>query len=322
MGPPELTLGIVSYNTRDLTVRCVDAALAAVHGLPALVSIADNGSSDGTPETLRTTYSQAVCLAFPDNPGYGGALNRIFTRYPARFLLAMNADVFLEKDTVTRLQALLESHPECGLVGPSFTGRDGEPQPSCRRFPSMGFAMGELFALHGIFPGNPWNRRGYYAGHDLTSHQWVEAVSGACMLIRGEAFRRVGGFDEGFRMYFEETDLCWRLRAAGFSTGFCPQARAVHWHGASTIQTSVRQVEYYLSYVRFFRKHHGRGPARALAAAIAVSTLARMLVLPLKYPPLSRRQIRLLRPKLAACRRLLADLPRWATAGAETQVPQ
>jgi GT2 family glycosyltransferase len=321
MGLPELTLGIVSYNTRDLTLRCVDAALAAIHGFPALVVVADNGSSDGTLETLRADYSQAVCLSFPDNPGYGGALNRIFARHPARFFLAMNADILLGRDTVSHLQGFLAAHPECGLAGPSFTGRDGDPQRSCKRFPTLGFALGELFALHAVAPRNPWVRRFYYADRDLTDSAWVETVSGAAMLIRGEALQRVGGFDEGFRMYFEETDLCWRLRAAGFTVGFCPQARAVHWHGASTIQTSVRQVDYYLSYIRFFRKHYGRGPAYFLAAAVAVSTVARMLALPLKYPPLRKGQREVLRPKLAASRRLLVELWRWAIAGPPPQAP-
>ena len=148
------------------------------------------------------------------------------------------------------------------------------------------------------------------------------SVSGAAMLIRGEAFRRIGGFDEGFQMYFEETDLCRRLCDAGFRVAFCPQAKAVHWHGASTLQTSVRQVEYYLNYVRYFRKHQGRGPALVLAVAVAVSTVLRMLALPFKYPPLSRRSRTILRPKLSACWRLLGDLFRPAIRRTVREVRQ
>jgi GT2 family glycosyltransferase len=226
----------------------------------------------------------------------------------------LNADVLLDPESLRILRTYLADHPECALAGPSLRGRDGEPQPSCKRFPTAGFAVGELFALHALAPRNPWNRRFYYEDQDLSRPARVETVSGAAMLIRGDAFRRIRGFDEGFRMYFEETDLCRRLQQAGYGVALVPQAKAVHWHGASTIQTSVRQVEYYLSYVHYFRKHHGPAAARLLAGAIAVGTAGRMVGLLLKYPPLSRRRAAALGPKLAACRRLLGAL-RGSAAG-------
>ena len=128
------------------------------------------------------------------------------------------------------------------------------------------------------------------------------------MLLRAEAFEAVGRFDERFWMYFEETDLCRRLHDRGHAVAFCPAARATHQHGASTRQTSVRQVEYYLSYVRYFRKHHRRGSAAILRAAVAAAALARMAALVVKYPPVNRRRAASLREKQAACARLLRAL--------------
>ena len=128
------------------------------------------------------------------------------------------------------------------------------------------------------------------------------------MLLRAEAFDAVGRFDEGFRMYFEETDLCRRFQDRGHAVAFCPAARATHQHGASTRQTSVRQVEYYLSYVRYVRKHHGRGAAALLRAAVAAGALARMAALVVKYPPVDTHRAASLREKEAACARLLRSL--------------
>lgn len=317
----ELTVGVVSYNTRDLTCRCLGSALKTMHQRPGLVVLADNGSTDGTLEAVAAAFPDVVRLSFPENPGYGGALNRILARHPARFFLAMNADVLMAEDGMIPLLAHLENHPECALVGPRLAGKDGQPQESCKRFPTLGFAFAELFALNAMLPESWWLRRFYYGDQDLTRPLGVDTVSGAVMLIREEAFRRIGGFDEGFRMYFEETDLCRRLQDAGYRVALCPQATAVHWHGASTIQTAVRQVEYYLSYVRFFRKHHGPGAARILKAAVLVSTGLRMLALPMKYPPVSRRRLDVLLPKLAACRRLLGALcpPAIRRASTETR---
>jgi N-acetylglucosaminyl-diphospho-decaprenol L-rhamnosyltransferase len=272
------------------------------------VVLVDNGSTDGTLEAVAAAFPEVVRLSFPDNPGYGGALNRAFRGGPAWSYLALNSDILLHADAIKLLMDFLRQHPECGLVGPALMYPDGRPQPSAKRFPDLAFGLAESLWLNRLLPGNGLVRRFYYADQDLANHPWVDTVSGAAMLIRGEAFRRIGGFDEGFRMYFEETDLCRRLHDAGYRVAFCPQATAVHWHGASTIQTSVRQVEYYLSYVRFFRKHHGRGAARILAVGVAVGTVLRMLALPFKYPPLSRRRVNLLRPKLAACACLLKAL--------------
>jgi len=310
---PDVTVAIVSFNTRELTLQAVAAARTATAGMDAAVVLADNGSTDGTPEAVRAAFPDVEVLVHPDNPGYGTAINRAAAAHPSAWLCALNADVLLDPESLRILRAYLADHPECAVAGPSLTGRDGKPQPSCKRFPTVDFAVAELFALHALAPRNRWNRRFYYAGEDLHRPVRVETVSGAAMLIRGNAFRQIGGFDQGFRMYFEETDFCRRLQEAGFAVAFCPEAGAVHWHGASTIQTSARHVEYYLSYVRYFHKHHGPGAARLLAAAIAVSTAGRMVGLLVKYPPLSRQRAAALGLKLAACRRLLGALRGSAT---------
>ena len=299
---------VVSYNTLHLALEALAAARAAAAPRDAALLLADNGSTDATPAAARAEFPEVTVLENPDNPGYGAAINRAAAARPAAYLCALNADVVLAPDCLRILRGFLDAHPACGLVGPALTYPDGRPQASCKRLPTLGVALGELFGVHSLLPRNRWVRRFYYGDLDLTREAAVDTVSGAAMLIRGEAFARVGGFDAGFRMYFEETDLCRRFRDAGFTVAFCPAARAVHRHGASTRDTSVRQVDYYLSYVRYFRKHHGRAAAAILTAAVALTTAGRMAGLPLKYPPLDRRRAALLRAKEAACARLLCAL--------------
>jgi N-acetylglucosaminyl-diphospho-decaprenol L-rhamnosyltransferase len=311
-----LSVAVVSFNTREITLRCLQATEdATAEGVIAL-TLVDNGSTDGTVEVARREHPTWRIVALPENPGYGSALNRSFREVSGSSYLALNSDSHLRPDAIRLLLDFLQRHPECGLVGPALIYPDGRPQLSAKRFPSLPLALAEVLCLHSVFARNRSLRRFYYEDQNLATHPWVDTVSGAAMLIRSEAFRRIGGFDEGFRMYFEETDLCRRLHDAGYRVALCAQAAAIHSHGASTIQTSVRQVEYYLSYVRYFRKHHGPGSARTLSAAIALSTVARMLVLPLKYPPLSRQRSDLLRGKLAACLCLLGQL--WRPPAART----
>jgi GT2 family glycosyltransferase len=304
----DTTVIVVSYNTRQLTLQAVAAARKATVGLDARVVVADNGSTDGTAEALRAADPDVVVLVNPDNPGYGAAVNRAAATQPAAYVCAMNADVVLEPESLATLRRFLDANRACGLVGPALVYPDGTPQPSAKRFPTLGLALGEVFGLHSLAPRNRWVRQFYYEDRDLTREALVDTVSGAVMLLRGEAFDAVGRFDEGFWMYFEETDLCRRLRSRGYSVALCPAAQAVHQHAASTRQASVRQVEYYLSYVRYFRKHHRRGAAAMLRAAVAANALARMAALVVKYPPVDRRRAASLRAKEAGCARLLRSL--------------
>jgi len=298
---------IVCYNTRALTLQAVASARKATAGLDARVIVADNGS-DGTAEAVRDADPDVTVLVNADNPGYGTAVNRAAATQRSRHVCAMNADVVLEPESLVTLRRFLDANRDCGLVGPALAYPDGAPQASAKRFPTLGLALGEVLGVHAMAPRNRWVRRFYYEDRDLTRDARVDTVSGAVMLLRTEAFDAVGRFDEGFRMYFEETDLCRRFQDRGHAVAFCPAARATHQHGASTRQTSVRQVEYYLSYVRYVRKHHGRAAAAILRAAVAAGALARMAALVVKYPPLDSRRVASLREKEAACARLLRSL--------------
>ena len=299
---------VVSYNTRELTLQAVASARKATAGLDARVIVADNGSADGTVAAVRAADPEVTVLENPDNPGYGAAINRATAAERSTHVCAMNADVVLEPECLVTLRRFLDVNRACGLVGPALAYPDGTPQPSAKRFPTLGLALGEVVGLHTLAPGNRWVRRFYYENRDLTRDALVDTVSGSVMMIRTEALDAVRGFDEAFRMYFEETDLCRRLRDCGHSVAFCPAAHAVHRHGASTLQTSVRQVEYYLSYVRYFRKHHCRAAAAILRAAVIAGALVRMAALVVKYPPLDRHRAARLRAKEAACARLLRSL--------------
>jgi N-acetylglucosaminyl-diphospho-decaprenol L-rhamnosyltransferase len=302
-----LAVIVVGYNTRALTLRAVASARKAATGLDARIVVADNGS-DGTAAAVRDADPEVAVLVNADNPGYGAAVNRAAAAHPATYVCAMNGDVVLEPESLTTLLRFLDAHRECALVGPALTYPDGAPQASAKRFPTLGLALGEVLGIHAAAPRNRWVRRFYYADRDLTRETRVDTVSGAVVMARTAAFDEVGGFDEGFRMYFEETDLCRRLHARGHAVAFCPAARAIHQHGASTRQTSVRHVEYFLSYVRYVRKHHGRGAAAVMRAAVAAAALARMAALVVKYPPLDARRAASLRAKEAAQARLLRSL--------------
>ena len=307
MNAIDLAVIIVSYNTRALTLEAVASARKAAAGLDARVLVADNGS-DGTAHAVREADPAVTVLENADNPGYGAAINRAAAAHRSAYLCAMNADVVLEPGCLVTLRRFLDANRDCGLAGPALAYPDGSPQASAKRFPTLGLGLGEVLGIHAAAPRNRWVKQFYYADRELTRDCRVDTVSGAVMVARTDAFDEVGRFDEGFRMYFEETDLCRRLHARGHAVALCPGARAVHQHGASTRQTSMRQVEYYMSYVRYFRKHHGRAAAAIFRTAVAVGALARMAALLVKYPPVDSHRVASLKAKEAACARLLRSL--------------
>jgi N-acetylglucosaminyl-diphospho-decaprenol L-rhamnosyltransferase len=305
---PEISVAVVSFNTRELTLQCLASAQSAAGGLRASLTLVDNGSSDGTIGAAQQTYPHWRIISLPDNPGYGAALNRAFAAAPAKYYLALNSDVLIDALALRALCTYLDGHPSCGLAAPALIYPDGRPQPTAKRIQTLPFAIGEVLEFHALMSRNRWVRRFYYQDHDLSKAQDVESVSGAVLLIKGEAYHRIGGFDEGFRLYFEETDLCIRLHRAGYDVAVVPEAQAVHVHGASTSQTTMRRVEYYVSYVRFLHKHQGQVSARLLAAAVMLRTVIQMLGLVVKYPPISSIRASMLVSKLAACGRLLRAL--------------
>ena len=263
---------IVSYNTRDELRGC----LASVERLrPAAVIVVDNASSDGSPAMVRAEFPSVKLLANADNPGYGAAANQAISECTSPYVLLLNADTRLADPTLELLADYLDRHPHVAIVGPRLTNHDGSLQPSCHAFPTAATVLLELTVL-GRLGGSvlrlPGVRRWYpLAGpHDRAGQ--TDWVKGAALAIRREAFDRVGGFDRAFFLYFEETDLCRRLSAAGWETHFTPEATVVHAGEASTRQHRAEASYRLIESLRLYsQKHHSA--ARRLALALTLQLI-------------------------------------------------
>jgi GT2 family glycosyltransferase len=305
---PELSLAVVSFNTCKTTLHCIKCAEDAATGISTNFIFVDNGSTDGSVCAVQQQYPHWKIIEIPENPGYGSALNLAFSLYPGRFFMAMNSDLFLEKNTLQILMNFLKENKSCGVVGPSLCFLNGKSQPSAKRMYTLSFALCEISFFHLIFPNNSWLQHFYYKDIDLVTNPWVDSISGSAMLFRQEAFIESGGFDEGFRMYFEEIDLCLRIKQKGYKIGICKKARAIHTHAVSTRKTSVREMEYYISYMRFFEKHYNQITCRIIFLAIAAATVARLIGLTIKYFPISEGRIALFFLKFKTCIELLTKV--------------
>jgi N-acetylglucosaminyl-diphospho-decaprenol L-rhamnosyltransferase len=225
----------------------------------ASVVVVENGASGSTEAALASLLEEhsPVRIVRPGrNVGYGGGVNRGLAALaaepsPPQWVLVSNADLEVHPGALDSLRSVLEAHPAWAIVGPRVFTDTGDVYPSVRAFPSFTDAAGH--ALLGLFkPDNPFTRRynpGAPDGDAVTAADWV---SGSCFMARREALEELGGFDEAYFMYLEDTDLCWRAHHAGWGVGFAGTAAVTHVQGVSTARHPYRMmVAHHRSALRF-----------------------------------------------------------------------
>lgn len=267
---PTVSAVVVNYKARDHLLACVRSLRD--EGVDDVV-VADNRSRDGSREALAAADPAARFLDTGGNLGYGTAANRGAALATGGALLVCNSDVVLEPGSVKSLLAVLDTDPTVAVVGPRVENLDGTLYPSPRTFPDLAVALGHAF-LGPVAPGNRFTRRYRMLDWDHAERRDADWVSGACFLVRRDAWTALGGFDEAYFMYAEDVDLCWRARAAGWTVAFEPTARVTHAQGVSSDLRPYRMVvAHHRSLLRFYRKTR-RGPALTVPL-VAVGLAAR-----------------------------------------------
>jgi N-acetylglucosaminyl-diphospho-decaprenol L-rhamnosyltransferase len=262
---------IVSYNVRDLLLRCVESLRR--DGLQRIV-VVDNASGDGTAAAVAAAEPDIDLVALERNVGFAGGVNRGVARTDTPYVAVVNPDEVVEPGCTATLVESLERDPELAVVGPRITTPDGRTYPSARMFPDLVVAAGHAF-LYLVWPGNPFSRRYRMVDWDHASAREVDWVAATHLLVRRRAFDEVGGFDDGYFMYMEDVDLCWRLRRAGWKVGYEPAATVVHEIGRSTDQTPYRMIVAHHRSVWRYAVRRSTGWRRALLPLIAVALVVR-----------------------------------------------
>jgi len=270
---------VVNHDAGDALVDCV-ASLRA-DGVDELV-VVDNASTDGSTERLEAAESDVRVVRSHRNLGYGAGVNRGLVLVDSELVLVCNPDVVVHQGAIAAMAAALDEDPERLIAGPCILESDGRRYPSARRFPSWVDAAGHAL-LSPFDPTNRFSRR--YRMDDLATSatSGVDWVSGACFLARRSPLMRLGGFDERYFMYLEDTDLCWRARRQGYSVVYVPAATVSHSQGLSTGRRPYRMlVAHHRSALRFagrtttgWRRVGIPAVALLLALRLAVVTVLR-----------------------------------------------
>jgi GT2 family glycosyltransferase len=305
----DVSVIIVSWNTKALLARCLAQLEAACDGLDVEVFVVDNGSTDGSVELVREHFPQVRLFANRQNLGFVRANNQALPLAQGEFVLLLNSDAFVEPSALRELVGFLRSHSAAGAAGPRLNYPDGSLQRSCTAFPTVFDELCLMLQLDRLFPRSRLFGRFWLSGWDYSAVREVDVVMGACLLVRRRVVEQVGLLDEAFFMYSEEVDWCYRIRRAGWRLYLVPQARATHIWGGSTGPVRVEAfIHLFRSRLIFFRKHRSRLAAATVKLVFVVGSLLR-LVAATPLALLARLQQQPAHPKLIGYWRLLWALP-------------
>lgn len=235
MGNPELTVIVVSYNTRDLTLACLETLFANTHDTTMRVVVYDNASADGSAEAVAARFPQVECIASRENLGFAGANNLVAATARTPWLLLLNPDTETHPRAIDNLLAFAKAHPEAGIVGGRTVFPDGSLNPaSCWRRISPWSLFTQTTGLARLFPDSGLFNYEAIGGWRRDSARSVDVVVGCFLMIPTELWKRLGGFDSRYFMYGEDADLCLRARKLGYRPMITPDAEIMHLVGAST----------------------------------------------------------------------------------------
>lgn len=273
---PDLTIIIVSYNTSDLTFKCLKSIQHSSWGtLTYEIIVVDNGSTDGTVETIEKEHFDVTVIENKTNNGFAAGNNQGIRKAHGRYILLLNSDTEVNPETLQRMITFMDTHKNAGASTCKLVMPDGHMDPACHRgFPTPWNALTYYTKLEKLFPRTKLFA-GYHQGYkDLSVPHEVDSISGAFFMIRKEVIGEVGMLDESYFMYAEDIDWAYRIKKAGWQIWFNPDTEALHvkkQSGRSHNEriTRIQSHRYFLKNNKlFYTKHYEKRYSRVITILV------------------------------------------------------
>lgn len=277
---PDVSVVIVNWNTRDLLNQALHSLYEETRGVDFEAIVVDNGSTDGSAELIESKWSGVKLVALPRNVGFTSGNNAGIAEARGRHVLLLNSDTIVLPTTLKGLAGFLDRHADVGCAGPRHLNADLSLQRSMDDFPTLFADFASYTGLARVRPIERFlaSRFAWWSSHD--EQREVGWVNGSCIMVRREVIDQVGGLDEGFFIYGEELDWCYRMREAGWRVCFTPDAEVIHLGGQAMNRAPDRRVVLlYSGQLRFYRKHYPAWRYLGLRGVVASIAAVRLLML-------------------------------------------
>ncbi|MBU4305736.1 MAG: glycosyltransferase family 2 protein [Candidatus Omnitrophica bacterium] len=255
-----LSIIIVNWNVKNYLENCIASLYNTVKNISFEIIVVDNNSIDASVEMIKNKFSQVILIENKENIGFAKANNQAIKESKGEFILLLNPDTIVLKDSILKMYNFLKEHKEAGMVGPKIVDQEGRIRYECARNYNTPFT--QFCVLTSLYKRFPQSR---IFGHYLMSY-WdhndmreVNAITGACMMIRAGILDDIGLlFDEAFFMYGEDVDTCYRTKKKGWKIYFLPTAQIIHFWNKSAEQIPFKTlIEMHKAIEIFFKKQYG-----------------------------------------------------------------
>lgn len=254
----DLSIVIVSYNTKDLLIQTLESVYQATDSLTKEVFVVDNASQDGSADAVAAQFPEAHLVRNEQNVGFSKANNQAIRNSSGRYVLLLNSDTVVSADTFAAMVRFMDEHPQAGAGGCKVVKPDGSLDLACRRsFPTPLNAMYQALKFDKLFPNSPHFAAYNMTYRDVNETYQVDCLVGAFMMLRRDVLAEVGLLDGRFFMYGEDVDWCYRIKRAGWEIWYYPETEIIHYKGASSKKKKVRMIyEFHRAMKLYYDKHH------------------------------------------------------------------
>jgi GT2 family glycosyltransferase len=274
----KLSIVIICWNDWKVIRECLRSIYVGTHSTEFEVIVSDNGSTDGSVALIRKNFPQVRVIENGVNLRFAKANNAGIRASRGEYVLILNPDTIIHEATLDKLVAFADEHPEAGAFGCKVLNSDGSYQDSARPFPTLRGGWIAALYLKPLAYLSDWLLPGTYIGWDGNSQRMVGWLSGCFILARHGLLTQIGGFDEQFFYYYEDTDLCRRIWDAGYSVLYTPEMTITHLGGQSTNHSRVAfALDSQITRYRYFFKYFGKRGLRHCRMFTLTSMLLRYL---------------------------------------------
>ncbi|MEO0480512.1 MAG: glycosyltransferase family 2 protein [Planctomycetota bacterium] len=253
----DLSIVVLSWNTKDLTLACLESLFAEEPNFHREVIVVDNGSKDGSADAIAERFPEARLFRNEVNQGYSGGNNQGAREARGQFLCLLNSDTEVRPGALDRLVAWLRDNPNYGMAAPRLVYPDGRVQPACMRYPSLATALIFDSVLAKFWPGSWVESRYQMKDFDHLTSRDVQQPPGACCVTATEEYRALGGLDEDLWLFFNDVDLCRKLTKRSRKIRYVAESEVLHHEGASTKGFADFVVMWHRNRLHYYRKHFG-----------------------------------------------------------------